>query len=790
MGAMGGLKVELNRNTGQVTVFLSIILLAVIIVAGVLVDASRISSGEALAKSAVSSAAKSVLAGYGSRLKENYGLLAFNSASEESLKNTVKAYLEKNLQAGGEKENGNPGIDLYGFRIENINVSAVQNLSENKVFKQQILEYMKYRAPKEMVEGFVERLSAVRDMGKMSAAYSRKIGIDKLLGKLDKAQQSLKSYIDGSGKEMDKYINGFNLNGVWQNTFSDYLRWNTELKEAVEALEGVSRELGQMPPENNRIDASDKKDRIGELESLKSSLTSRISSLDGKINEAWNNLRYSLTEEYTAPNEKAVKDIDRIVEAGKRAEELISGLESFLDGNFTGESDFVGTLREELGKLKGVILKGRQAAEMIKSLENNSQVLNQLVEKLELFKEQRNAEGPGLSDSILELVSEYDNQIEYSYEKPEKGEKADDPRKDTAKELKDSILQKVFDDRNLTGSGIVQEELPSKKKVASRSFDEEDLPYIGEQLPADSVPAEGKSAGYQGDLGNITGEADLYDEESVFQENVFGFTENIGNMLEGGLTRLRDNIYINEYIMGMFKNHVPVVKKDGNNGTFTFLNGISRDSKDTFFECEVEYILHGNSSEITNRALTGAQILLLRLGANTLHVYTDAKKRQLSAATATAVAGWWTGGAGIPVISNLIMCAWGMGEALIDLEMLMSGEAVPIYKSPGDWKLDIGLPKATGPKTDAKLYFSYHDYLRLFLLAMDEEEKLGRTEDLIEINTGLKKPGFKAGSCNTFIRVEAEISMKNLFLSRPFMPESAKTGDGRRKIRVLVYEGY
>ncbi|NJD02614.1 MAG: hypothetical protein FIA99_08475 [Ruminiclostridium sp.] len=73
---------------------------------------------------------------------------------------------------------------------------------------------------------------------------------------------------------------------------------------------------------------------------------------------------------------------------------------------------------------------------------------------------------------------------------------------------------------------------------------------------------------------------------------------------------------------------------------------------------------------------------------------------------------------------------------------------------------------------------------------MDGDKKLDRAEDLIEINTGLKKPGFKVAGYNTYIRVEAEVSMKNLFISRPFLPDSIRTTDGRRKIRVLAYEGY
>lgn len=793
-----------NRNSGQITVLLSIGLLAILILAGVLVDAARISAAGSLVKSAVSSAARSALAGYCSRLKENYGLFGFDAADEEELENTVRHYLGKNLQINGSGVDNGAKVDLYGFRIESIHVFPLYNMSENKVFKQQILEYMKYRAPGEIAEGFMDRLSAVREMGKMSAAYGKKVGLDKVLGKLDKAQQSLKKNVDGSGGDTDKYINGFNLNGIWEKTFTEYLSRRSDLKAFMEEMERLETELQKLQQEKSNSGTGPSKgesteggeegdgpeNRMNDLKSKKAALDGKITGLENSIKEIWENLRYALTEDYTASNEKAVKDIDKIIETGKKVQELITGLETFLDGSFAGDNEFAKTLREDVNKIKKLLLEGRQAADMIKTLENNALVLKQLAQKLDLVNSQPLDGSAGSMDGpIPELLSEYDSHVEYSYEMPEKGGKAEDPRKDKVRELKDALLEQVFDDRNLTAAGIIPEELPSSRKAASKSFEEEDAGYTDFEMPDEAANA-GTGAGYGGELGNIAGDADLYDEEGMFQENAFGFMGSIGDLLEGDLNKLRDNVYLNEYIMGMFKNQVLSVKQAGNGGDFTFLNGTAGDGKETFFECEVEYILHGDSSEITNKVLTNAQILLLRLGANTLHVYADAKKRELSVVTATAVAGWWTGGAGIPVISNLIMCAWGMGEAVLDLKALTAGEPVPIYKSSGDWKLDIGLPGAGGPKTDVRLYFSYQDYLRLFLLAMNEEEKLGRMEDLIEINTGLGKPGFKAAGCNTGIRVEAEISMKNIFLPQPFMPDSIRTADGRRKIRVLVYEGY
>ena len=56
-------------------------------------------------------------------------------------------------------------------------------------------------------------------------------------------------------------------------------------------------------------------------------------------------------------------------------------------------------------------------------------------------------------------------------------------------------------------------------------------------------------------------------------------------------------------------------------------------------------------------AKTQAQILLMRFGLNTL-LRILIITRELAKGIGAAVAGWWTAGAGIPIISNLIICAW------------------------------------------------------------------------------------------------------------------------------------
>jgi hypothetical protein len=238
--------------------------------------------------------------------------------------------------------------------------------------------------------------------------------------------------------------------------------------------------------------------------------------------------------------------------------------------------------------------------------------------------------------------------------------------------------------------------------------------------------------------------------------------------------------------MGMFRNAVPGDK---------YFDGTEKSERITFYDYETEYIINGNASQNINLQLTTARLMAIRFALNTLHVYSDPRKKELAAGIAAASVGWWTGGMGIPVVSNLIMCGWGLAESAQDCKARFDGEKVPLYKSEGDWKLDIGIPADKGKKAGEIFDMSYHDYLRFLLLMTSEEDKLSRIEDLIQLNMGKGKEGAAVSGYNTCIRVEAVISLNSLFLDKSFMPdgmrESASVdGNGRKKVRIVTYEGY
>jgi len=807
-------------TSGQITVFLAIIMTCVLALAGLLVDLARINAGGSMVKKAVKLSAESLLADYSSKLKDSYGLFAISTDKEE-LTDLFNEYLSCNLNIPCDDEEYKGNTDLFGFRIERIDITPIYNLSENNVTKEQILEYMKYRAPAGMIDGFIEKLTAVKDVGKMSNAYKQKVSIDKILGRMDKSQQKLKISIDGTGDAAEKFINGFNINDSWVSAFNEFnsiagtlpelddklecLNENirnieSQLEEAAEILD---ENLDAGPDERNRDELRQKlKKLLKEKKQLTESKTNTVNMLDN----LWNQIRNAMTLDYIKSNEAALEEIIKIAERGQKAKQAIAELEQYLEENFPGVENNIGIggstfsenfreqMQEDLNALKELILEGQKAEEMIDSINNNISVLRRALSEMDRTKERAGGQpAGGLPSELLETIGEY-VKIDYDYSKPERSESEDDPRRGRADEVKELINEGLHEEKNYETAGIARETLPSFTKVLTENFDQQDAEFTGNDDPGmDTGNGNGSEAAYNGDLAHVGDEADLYDEESMFQENALGFISDIGSLISDRAADLRDNIFINEYIMGTFKNSVPNVF----NGTETVkdvnLHGNEKAGIDTFYDSEVEYILHGNASQKVNDILTKGQLILVRTALNTLHVYTDPAKKAKAVSIATSIAGWWTGGAGIPVLSNLIMCGWGVGEAVIDVIDLMEGRSVPIYKMKGDWRLDIGLASQGGPKADQRLYFNYHDYLRLFLLAVSEEKKLDRIEDLVQLNIGKAKGNyddFRMSDCHTCLRIEAEVSTRYLFITQPFIRKQYRTGDGRYVYRVLIYEGY
>ncbi len=350
-----------DYNRGQISIYLSIVFMSVLCIAAVLTDISRISGGETVVQKALRSAARSAIAEYGTQLKDKYGLFALSSEKCSQAEAVVKKYAEMNLIAPEEQGS----IDLYDFRIEELKVTPLFNLSEDGIFRCQVLDYMKYRAPKQLVEGFIDRLKLIRDSGKMSEAYGKKVAIDKITGKMDKSQQKLKKNIDGAGVDGEKFINGFNSNDSWKKAYERFQELSgryrvlvNDLAALTVSIAALKNELDKTQNEHQNEDQSEtqrikkdndhskeqdkdgkqeadrkKKDienKLSDLERQKSEITQSMLEIRSGAGSVMSAIRQELADPYAGLNQEAIENVKSILETGDKITAAIIEFEQFL----------------------------------------------------------------------------------------------------------------------------------------------------------------------------------------------------------------------------------------------------------------------------------------------------------------------------------------------------------------------------------------------------------------------------------------------------------------------------
>lgn len=174
---------------------------------------------------------------------------------------------------------------------------------------------------------------------------------------------------------------------------------------------------------------------------------------------------------------------------------------------------------------------------------------------------------------------------------------------------------------------------------------------------------------------------------------------------------------VNEYILDTFGNQL----SPGKHGQ-------------GFFRNEVEYIICGGFNDQDNYKKVKTEILVMRTSLNIAHIYSDKVKQKETLALAASL----TPGPWIPVTQFIIISAWGAAEAGNDIRLLEEGKRVPLLKNADSWALDLsGLLEEKGkaePRSVGKWALDYNGYLRILLSLKNENEKLIRIMDLIQIN--------------------------------------------------------
>ncbi|WP_028612161.1 TadE/TadG family type IV pilus assembly protein [Paenibacillus harenae] len=192
------------RDDGAVTVFAVIVLSALLLFFSVLIDYARIAAFHKLSEDAVRSGVRSVLSAYDSVLYERYGLFGRGGTEGQGI-------FEEVLKANADGEAGlsGEGIKLARMKLEAASLHPASFLGHHDVFKRQVLEEMKYKAPVDFTLELASKFAPVAGpMKEASAAISLLENMRRLYEKREahlaaalQLQQQAASVVGGSGIE-------------------------------------------------------------------------------------------------------------------------------------------------------------------------------------------------------------------------------------------------------------------------------------------------------------------------------------------------------------------------------------------------------------------------------------------------------------------------------------------------------------------------------------------------------------------------------------------------------------
>lgn len=200
----------------------------------------------------------------------------------------------------------------------------------------------------------------------------------------------------------------------------------------------------------------------------------------------------------------------------------------------------------------------------------------------------------------------------------------------------------------------------------------------------------------------------------------------------------------------------------------------SEEEKETKYE--LEYLIAGKNTDEENLKQAVSEVLMIRAGMSFIHILSDSRKRQEAANLAGAITGVIGFAPLTAVTAFFIMNIWALGEAAVDVRMLLEGKKTAFVKSEENWNLSLeGLLELgrSGTFADGKEDengLSYAGYLKLLLFAGQAKHEYYRLMDIIQINICRKQKGFRMAQCVYQTELKGTVSSKRMFFggSSPF----------------------
>lgn len=193
-----------NNNRGAISVFLIIIFLSLLMLSGLFVDICRVMAAERKVQNALDTAVRSVLAQYDDELVGQFGLFAVSTVDK---KEELARYFRVNLEEQHEN------FHFINYKINKVEISSIpqQSMLNNEAFKEQILEYMKYKGPLLITDNVVD-VFLQGSFDKKADLLENAKDISRKYKDIEQAKKSINDHLKKAaflvyGSAVEKYVN-------------------------------------------------------------------------------------------------------------------------------------------------------------------------------------------------------------------------------------------------------------------------------------------------------------------------------------------------------------------------------------------------------------------------------------------------------------------------------------------------------------------------------------------------------------------------------------------------------
>lgn len=210
------------KNNGTISVFLCLILLPVILVGGMTVDASRIALSKVVISDAGEMAMNAGLAQYNEELHDEYGLLVMDQ-SPEAMSGQLEEFFNTSLNGSGlpDAEDYQKILDLLEENFSAIGVAGSE-IYRTEVEKQQIIEYMKYRAPVCLTELVLEKIGMFKDTELMVDAMDAQVDFSEAMEDCQDTFEKALEALNALNQAVENFPSNETIKQELENTERDY----------------------------------------------------------------------------------------------------------------------------------------------------------------------------------------------------------------------------------------------------------------------------------------------------------------------------------------------------------------------------------------------------------------------------------------------------------------------------------------------------------------------------------------------------------------------------------------